>query len=298
MHVFSAAELAENRFEYLGQCLTEKLSGLMQRFHVVIGRQVKSYRELSHSYNTAIINLQQCFFMEDNICVLYRHIPGKTEFKSLNGSDRFREFKNLLTEHREKELIDYLEQMKEGFVEGGYILPNQAREFYYRLFQIVLETGAEQKLEQEKYLPDRNLWESISHCHSIFELHDMLAESTRRFLEGSREAITESALVYAIKTYISENYRDPNLSIMAISEHVHLSGSYICTLFKSECQITLNQYITEYRLDKARELLSDPRNRILEIAGQVGYADSNYFSKIFRKSFGLSPSEYRKQQGV
>ena len=60
--------------------------------------------------------------------------------------------------------------------------------------------------------------------------------------------------------------------------------------------MTLNQFITEYRMERARDLLDDPRNKIVEVAGTVGYNDSNYFSKTFRKAFGISPSEYREQR--
>jgi two-component system response regulator YesN len=122
----------------------------------------------------------------------------------------------------------------------------------------------------------------------------MILTGTEAFFTGLDMSRTESAVVYSIKTYISENYGSIDLSIMAISDHVKLSSSYVCTLFKSETGITLNQYITEYRLGRAKELLSDPRMRIADIAEAVGYSDSNYFSKIFRKSFGLSPSEFRE----
>lgn len=59
--------------------------------------------------------------------------------------------------------------------------------------------------------------------------------------------------------------------------------------------MTLNQYITDFRMKKAAQLLADPRNRISDISSQVGYNDGNYFSKSFRKYAGVSPSEYREQ---
>ncbi|MCR5789736.1 MAG: response regulator [Lachnospiraceae bacterium] len=294
-HFFGRKELSEGQLHHLGNRLAETLQAKFQSFHAVIGRQVKGFSSLAHSYSTAVINLQQCFFHEDNICLLYRHIPGRTEFKSLEQTEWFRNFRKLLSDHKEAETIEYLNDILDTLKKEDYILPNQAREFYYRLFQIVRETGSEQKLDQDRYLPGSNLWEKISACHSVFELHQMLSDSIRLFFEGSKSVSTESPVVYAIKTYISEHYKDVNLSIMAISTEVHLSGSYVCTLFKSETGITLNQYITEYRLSRACELLKDPRNRIAEIAGQVGYSDSNYFSKIFRKSYGFSPSEYRER---
>ena len=105
----------------------------------------------------------------------------------------------------------------------------------------------------------------------------------------------KSEAVYNIKNFIARTYSDPGLSIKDISVYAHLSTSYMCTMFKNETGRTLNQYITEFRMARAKDLLDDPRNKIVEVAGQVGYNDSNYFSKTFRKAFGMSPSEYREQ---
>ncbi len=292
--LFSGRALTEKQSGYFAGEITECLGKSMESFHVVLGRQVKGYGELSHSYNTAVINLQQSFFMPDNTFLLYSHIPGKTVFKSINNADSFSEFKKLISDHRKEGALSYLDKLLKSLTGSDYILPNQAREFYYRLLSILIEAGNEKKLTKDKYLPANDLWERISACHSVFELNDLMTESTGLFFTVLDASKTESSVVYSIKNYISENYGDMDLSIMAISEHVHLSGSYVCTLFKSETGITLNQYITEYRLMRAKDLLSDPRNRIGEIAGRVGYSDSNYFSKIFRKSFGLSPSEFRE----
>ncbi len=74
---------------------------------------------------------------------------------------------------------------------------------------------------------------------------------------------------------------------------MHLSSTYICTLFKNETGVTLNQYITLFRMDKAKELLSDPKNKIADISAKVGYSDGNYFGKSFKKAVGMTPGEYR-----
>lgn len=98
-----------------------------------------------------------------------------------------------------------------------------------------------------------------------------------------------------IKDYISRNYMNDTLSVKDISGHVYLSASYVCTFFKSETGQTLNQYLTEYRMEKAKQLLSDPRYKISEISSKVGYTDGNYFGKSFKKYSGFSPSEYREK---
>ena len=85
------------------------------------------------------------------------------------------------------------------------------------------------------------------------------------------------------------------LSVKDISDHVFLSTSYACTFFKNETGQTLNQYLTEYRMEKAKQLLSDPRYKITDISSRVGYSDGNYFGKSFKKYTGFSPSEYREK---
>jgi two-component system response regulator YesN len=85
------------------------------------------------------------------------------------------------------------------------------------------------------------------------------------------------------------------LSIKDISDHVFLSSSYVCTVFKNETGKTLNQYLTEFRIERAKKLLMDSRYKITDISTKVGYNDGNYFGKSFKKIVGLSPSEFREQ---
>ena len=92
-----------------------------------------------------------------------------------------------------------------------------------------------------------------------------------------------------IKDYISQMYMNETLSVKDISDHVFLSTSYVCTFFKNETGQTLNQYLTEFRMEKAKQLLSDPRYKIADISSQVGYSDGNYFGKSFKKYTGFSP---------
>ena len=98
-----------------------------------------------------------------------------------------------------------------------------------------------------------------------------------------------------IKDYIAKHYGSDLLSIKEISDHVNLSASYVCTYFKNQTGKTLNQYLTEYRMEKAMRLLEDARYQIADISAKVGYSNGNYFSKSFKKFTGLTPSKYREK---
>lgn len=115
------------------------------------------------------------------------------------------------------------------------------------------------------------------------------------FFFPEKTFLTENSTIFMIKDYISRNYMNDTLSVKDISGHVYLSASYVCTFFKSETGQTLNQYLTEYRMEKAKQLLSDPKYKISEISSKVGYTDGNYFGKSFKKYSGFSPSEYREK---
>lgn len=177
------------------------------------------------------------------------------------------------------------------------VLPNQVKDLYYKLFITTGETCEMLHLQNTAGSePGGSLWGYISECESIYELHRLLEEKTEDFFSQIRNRSENNSTVYLIKEFIAAHYQDETLSIKDISEHVFLSSSYICTLFKNETGQTLNQYLTDFRIDKAKNLLTDPRYKITDISARVGYSDGNYFGKTFKKLVGMSPSEYREQE--
>ena len=75
-----------------------------------------------------------------------------------------------------------------------------------------------------------------------------------------------------------------------------INSAYFCRLFKKETGYTFGQYLTHYRIKVAADLLANFDIRVSEVAEQVGYADSNYFSQIFKKTMGITPREYQNEK--
>lgn len=104
---------------------------------------------------------------------------------------------------------------------------------------------------------------------------------------------TMKQVIQKAKEYIMENYQDPDLSVEKICRQLHLSPAYFSTMFKKETGQAYIAYLTQVRLDKAVELLNKTDDKTYVIAAKVGYQEQNYFSYVFKKRFGISPTKFR-----
>ncbi|MDR6881271.1 response regulator [Bacillus sp. 3255] len=108
---------------------------------------------------------------------------------------------------------------------------------------------------------------------------------------GVRQQITKA------EQYISSHYTDETLSLQQVAEHVGLSPAYLSTLFKENLGTSFIQFVTKLRMEQACRLLADPTVKTYEAANAVGYSDYPYFNKAFKKNYGVSPTEFRKNMG-
>lgn len=105
--------------------------------------------------------------------------------------------------------------------------------------------------------------------------------------------ITARQVIQEAKQYILDNYQNPDLSVEMICSHLHMSPAYFSTIFKKETGQTYIAYLTETRLCRAVELLNKTEDKTYIIASKVGYQEQNYFSYVFKKKFGVSPTKFR-----
>lgn len=120
------------------------------------------------------------------------------------------------------------------------------------------------------------------------------AEGDSRGCEEPDEVVNIrlSKVTEVLTQYVRENYMY-DVSMQDAARMMNYSEAYFCKLFKQCFHKNFTSYLTEYRVDVAKKMLEQPAENVKEIGRAVGYADSNYFAKVFKRITGQSPTEYR-----
>lgn len=114
--------------------------------------------------------------------------------------------------------------------------------------------------------------------------------------QGGRNGGYGDGAVAKARRYLDEHFSNPNLMLQDAANEVHLSQSHLSTIFAQETGMTFTQYLTSLRIEKAKELLRTTELRSFQISEEVGYNDAHYFSYMFKRSVGMTPGEYRREQ--
>ncbi|MGI6113916.1 MAG: PocR ligand-binding domain-containing protein [Mahellales bacterium] len=137
--------------------------------------------------------------------------------------------------------------------------------------------------------------QELAGIHDFDELCHWIVKVLDTFLDRVYETrnIKNAKSLGEALNFIRENYKN-NLSLESVSQQIYISPYYLSHLFKEELGITFVEYLTRVRIEEAKKLLKDSSMSIVAIASEVGYEDASYFSKVFKKTTGLSPNQYRK----
>ena len=139
------------------------------------------------------------------------------------------------------------------------------------------------------------LQNDLSIINSVDKFREHIESVLRKVLECRENRMEDrySDIMGKAKDFITNHFRNPNLSLNSVASYVNMSPNHFCSVFSQEAGETFTEYLTKVRLKKAKELLKTTSLRAAEIAYGVGYNDPHYFSYIFKKWEGVTPKEFR-----
>lgn len=293
-HIVSPAPPSMPSLDRIGAFLKNRFDRTCA-FYISRGETYTGIARAYESYASAVSLMQSSFFFDSGTLFTAVKKPAVNSEKPgrIPGERCISLLSEAVLSKDRNAAGKLLLQLHEDFYQRKDIFPHEARDLYYKLFMILED--CRQQLRLAPAMEPENAMKLLENCFSFNVLHQRLVQKTELLLEAAQSHMPENSTVFLIKDYIHSHYKDESLSVRDIGSQVFLSASYVCTYFKNETGQTINQYLTDFRMKKAKELLADPRYQIADISSKVGYSNGNYFSKSFKKLTGLSPSDYREK---
>ncbi|NBD26268.1 response regulator [Paenibacillus glycinis] len=146
--------------------------------------------------------------------------------------------------------------------------------------------------------PDFAPYRELRQLSTIGQCREWMTELYRRVMEASfgHRASKSVKLYEAAKELIHERFADPALTVETIAGALYIDSSYLRKIFRREGGMPVSDYLTYVRIQRAKELIGRGELKLTVIAEQVGYSEAGYFSKWFKKHFGVSPTEYENRK--
>ena len=163
--------------------------------------------------------------------------------------------------------------------------------------QIILLTGYEE-FEYARKAIDIGVVRYLTKPISREELSGILKEIASRRTDNTETAESGQYrdVIYSVFRYVEEHFAEEDLSLAKVADHIGLSPNHLSAVFKEETGQSFTKYLTDHRIKTAKKLLDTSKKRSSEIAELVGYPDPHYFSSVFKKSTGMTPSQYRDKK--
>lgn len=291
----SGIENIAKAFSKLGEFVYKKKN---VRFCFGIGMPQNSFSKIYVSYTQSIQSLSKRILGDEN-----KNTITYVELNNEN-TDTFHvtiEMRNKLTlmlnGQEEKEIIIFLETIK------SKIKNLRLRKDSLEIIGINLILPCVIFIEKEQllYIDEINkyyfsIFDSIKKINEINELFDLIESFYQICWKFSKEKIGPiPEAIKKVTDYIETNYDNSMLSIDEISDKVGRNYNYLCVLFKKHMGVTINEYILDFRMQKAMTLIDEGNINVGELADAVGFSNVSYFTKCFRKKFSCPPSSFLKK---
>lgn len=164
--------------------------------------------------------------------------------------------------------------------------------FVHMIVKLLNDTGIDTLHIFDNTLDINELISSLQESNDLKRWLLQVCNKISDFIGTDRENVTQS-IINSAKLFIEKQYSDPLLSVEMLCQHLHITPTYFSTIFKKETGQSYVSYLTQLRMEKAKEFIELSDDKTYVIARNVGYEDPNYFSYVFKKQYGVSPSKFR-----
>lgn len=296
-------EQMEERQKNLCDCLAEIMKNERKvEYFGGIGKPVERIRNLGQSFRDAERIFAERFTRQSNQFLsgfekmdVYK--DDEFQIKDLGDVGKSREmiekFLNNGTKEELEEFMDtYFIRMKEDKLQSTLMRQYIIMDIYIVIMSFCEKIDAVNHDYQQE---TEKLKSTIQNMNSVSEIRAYITYMLNQAIE-LRDSISKKRyadIIKAAEKMISEHYMSEEISLNSVADSVGMSPSYFSSVFSKESGKTFVEFLTETRMEKAKELLMCSTLKTSEIGYEVGYKDPHYFSYIFKKTQGCSPKDYR-----
>ena len=295
--IFSSNDNKLNEIDALCEAIGAQLTADNGWTYTIgVGNTHEGLEAVSSSYKEALYALKHRYLLGGNRVIGYSHITRSAMKTSLYSMDKRSSFlKSMRTGNApevEAWLSDFFNsaRLKNASID---MLLVAGFEMYSTCMEFLEETS--QDINEIVHNPSEpDLFGLIERMGSFSEFEDWIRSLIGKIMihvhakKSSRSAI----IVEEVKSFITAHYRNEELKIEDIARGVHMNYTHLCYVFKKETTTTINDYLTQIRMQKAKELFDQGYIIVQDVASRVGYSDANYFGKCYKKYSGITPSKY------
>ena len=265
-----------------------RISGEAARYLTVgIGDPVESSARLKESFRQARKAVHSAFLIGYGKLICYRDL-NKTPFYP--SADLENQFFHQINMNNMASAIDFLEDYIAYMTccrpEDIPAIKDELASISFRL---------NQKLKKQEAIQQSFVTETINYALEITDIKKYLMHLLEQILSEINNLANKGRIIFDVERYILENY-DKGLTIKKIADHVFITPTYLCHLYKLKTGRTINQFILDVKMNKSKKLITETNMKLSEISEKLGYSNQNYFTRTFTKYFGVTPSTFRNKR--
>lgn len=222
-------------------------------------------------------------------------IPEKTVFDNIDTTSLQKDIRYLVSSGNRTEIEQYIdENIKNMSGKANY---NSLRNYCFSIVLCIRFTLSENNVNLSEVFTDENLiWDKLQKFETILDaanwIKNMLYFANEHLAKKSSSKNT--AIVDEIKKYVLNNI-DKSVGLDDLAVELHYSPNYLNYVFKLAYGETISDFITDSKIEKAKEMLGDVRNKVQYISDSLGFSHAAYFCSVFKKKTGITAKEYRER---